>query len=199
MSMVPDLELAKLFLTLPRWARAFVCLAILMLTAVFSAPLISAQGTGSYYVVIGAVAILSIILLFVSPQTEIRSKPETNSKKETETGMQTRQYRPPEVRSAPSSQEAGREEVLQRLTHGEKEFLAPYIFQDVTSQNVDVMGGIYQSLYKKQILDPPPAVGYLTRRDVLIQDWAKEYLKAHPELLKGYEKVLPQETPWWWH
>lgn len=169
-----------------------------MLTVVFSVPLISAQGTESYYVVIGAAAILSIILLFVSPQTEIRSKPGTDSKKEAETSMQTRQHRPSEVRSTPIPQKTGREDSLHRLTHGEKEFLAPYIFQDITSQNVDVMGGIYQSLYKKQILDPPPAVGYLTRRDVLIQDWAKEYLKAHPELLKGYEDQAPEEVPWWW-
>src|SRR3989338_8452674 len=84
MSMVPELEVVKYFLKLPLWARALCCLAILMLTAVFSVPWIKSQGIGSYYVIIAAVAILSIILLFVSPQTEIRSK----SEKETEKDIQ---------------------------------------------------------------------------------------------------------------
>ncbi len=196
--MVPEFAV-KYVLTLPPLARAFVCLGVLMLVAVFSVPFIGSQGIGSYYTVLGAAIILSITLLFVSPKTEITIKPETVSKKEVETSVQTRQHRPPEVRSTPILQKAGREKALHELTHGEKEFLAPYIFQDVTSQNVDVMGGIYQSLYKKQILDPPPPVGYLTRRDVLIQDWAKEYLKQHTELLKGYDKTPPQDVPWWWH
>lgn len=213
--MVPEF-VVKYILTLPPYAKAFVCLAILMLVAVFSVPLIKSQGIISYYIVLVAAAILSIALLFIRPKTEITIKSEkeidarnapvkeTQEKitsvpelaTESQGGEESTKKQTEPVRKP--AKEIGRKDVLSKLTHDEKAFIAPYIFKDITSQNVDVMGGVYQSLFKKKILDPPPSVGYLTRRDVLIQDWAKEYLVANPELLKGYEEVAPKEVPWWW-
>lgn len=196
MSTMPDFEIVRHFQTLPRWAKTLGLLAVFALTAVFSFPLIASQGKLSYVVVLVAVPIIAALLLFVSPdQTEIRNK--TEDKKSNQPPLSSSTSQPSEKQEVVVQQKKRREDVLHKLTHDEKEFLAPYIFKDVTSQYSNVMGGIYQSLFKKQIVDPPASVGYMTYRDVLIQDWAKDYLAEHTELLKGFENAQPRIKPHW--
>gem|GEM_PF-6064632 len=193
---MPDFEIVRHFQTLPGWAKSLGLLAVLALTAVFSFPLIASQGMLSYVVVLVAVPVIASLLLFVSPdQTEIRSK--TEDKKSNEPPASPNTSKPSEKQEVVVQQKKRREDALHKLTHDEKEFLAPYIFKDVTSQYTNVMGGIYQSLFKKQIVDPPASVGYMTYRDVLIQDWAKDYLAEHRELLKGFENAQPRTKPHW--
>jgi len=193
MSILPDWNIIKHFQDLPPWARALVFFVVNALATVLAAPLIASVGVRPYFVFLIAVVIISFVLLFVKPKQAMKT---------THVGEERKVY----VRSEPSKtqtkaleaqQKKRREDLLHKLTREEKEFLAPYIFQDVTSQYTDVMGGIFQSLFKKQIVDPPASVGYMTYRDVLIQDWAKDYLIAHLELLKGFENVLPRTKPRW--
>ncbi len=170
MSTLPDWDIIKHFQDYPFWARALVFLAVNALAAVLAAPLIGSVGINPYLVFIVATVIISFVLLFVGPNQVKKNAPVTKNtplvvvprSKPLEDEVQLQQKR--------------REDYLNKLTRDEKEFLAPYIFQDVTSQYIDVMGGIFQSLYKKRIVDPPASVGYMTYRDVLIQDWAKDYL-----------------------
>lgn len=89
------------------------------------------------------------------------------------------------------------EQYLHNLTYDEKKFLAPYIFQDATCQYTNVCGGVYTSLLHKKIVMPPPSLGYLTYREVGVQEWAKKYLKEHQELLAGYEDTPILQKPRW--
>lgn len=193
--MIPDWNIIKHFQDLPLRARALVFLAVNALVAVLAAPLIGSVGIQPYLIFIVAVTIISFVLLFVSPnQVEKESMRKIKERMNIASSTSTRK---PQEQDVEVQQKKRREEFLHKLTREEKEFLAPYVFQDRTSQYTNVMGGIYQSLFKKQIVDPPASVGYMTYRDVLIQEWAKDYLIAHPELLKGFENAQPRTKPHW--
>ena len=142
--MVPAALDVKFLSTLHPFARALCCLAISMLAAVFLVPLIADQGIGSYYVALVAVTVLSIACLFGSSQTEIKPKPEVEANENIRsspiksTGIDVNSTKKLEVDLGQEAVEqvispklgSAREDALCKLTHGEKEFLAPYIFQE---------------------------------------------------------------------
>lgn len=91
--------------------------------------------------------------------------------------------------------EAG-QQLLHELTGEEKDFVAPYIFKDVTAQYASFQNGIAQSLLRKNIL-LPARMGEMFEFPFHIQQWALKYLKKHPEILSGHENAQVWEKSRW--
>lgn len=81
---------------------------------------------------------------------------------------------------------------LKQLTSEEKDFIAPFIFKDVTAQYGSLRSGVVKSLLNKSILMPPNGIGNVFAWAFNIQPWALKHLKEHPEILSGFENSEPR-------
>ena len=90
-------------------------------------------------------------------------------------------------RSEESAQAAAiaskREGYLQNLTPHEKEYLRPFVFADVNTQYWSLRDGIAGGLEAKKIIWMSSSAGDLVRMAYNIHPWAKDALRARPELL----------------
>jgi len=85
--------------------------------------------------------------------------------------------------------------MLRDLTPAEKAYLAPYIFDQETTQYFGAEDGIKGSLEAKIIIYQASVMGHLiTGFAYNLQPWAREYLTKHPELLEGAKK--PEKRRW---
>jgi hypothetical protein len=75
---------------------------------------------------------------------------------------------------------------LHRLTLPERAILRKYIMQDTHTQYLSLRDGVAQGLVQKRIIyHPLNSFGDVSSLPHNIEPWAWEYLKKHPELLKG--------------
>jgi hypothetical protein len=80
---------------------------------------------------------------------------------------------------------------LDQLTPEEKGYLAPYVLDDVNTQKFQLEDGIAMGLAAKDILYRPSSIfDFVEGAGFNIQPWAKNHLKANPELLEG--RVMPR-------
>ncbi len=114
-----------------------------------------------------------------------------NAAKKTEE-LAAEQHKKEQEEAAAKKEMEAHQEMLHELTGEEKEFVAPYVFQDTTAQYADLESGIVRSLLHKSVLMPPNGVGSIFSWALNIQPWALKYLKEHPELLAGYENSEPR-------
>ena len=76
-------------------------------------------------------------------------------------------------------------QVLHHLTFEEKPMLSQWIKDNARSHRIHVTDPVAQGLEDAGILYAPNVVlNSFQQKAYLIRDWAKEYLKEHPELLK---------------
>jgi len=74
---------------------------------------------------------------------------------------------------------------LKDLTKEEKKLLRDYIFKDTRTQYLRDEDGVVKGLEYEKIIYPATNVGSILEGFAYnIQQWAWEYLKRHPELLK---------------
>jgi hypothetical protein len=77
------------------------------------------------------------------------------------------------------------QQVLYHLTSGEKAMLSKWIAEDYRSRRILATDPIAQGLEDVGVLHAPNvALDSLKQKAYNIKDWAKEYLKEHPELLR---------------
>nr|WP_010130628.1 superinfection exclusion B family protein [Microbulbifer agarilyticus] len=86
---------------------------------------------------------------------------------------------------------------LAHLTPDEKAYLAPYIFDQKTTQYFLLEDGVKGSLEAKAIIYRASNVGDMVDGWAYnIQPWAKDHLENNPQLLDGYTREVGQHSRW---
>ena len=90
-----------------------------------------------------------------------------------------------------------RQSHLRELTPEEKSYLLPYIFDDCNTQYFGFDDGVAGGLAGKGVLYRASTLVELDRIPYNILPWARRYLKEHPEILEGAQRLPPKQDDGW--